>query len=136
MTTLLDHTTDTAIRAEGFTLRELFSNALYQMNEILLPSHCEGATHYDCQMIIHFGDPGPTALMIDFLSEALALTYIQKAVFCYVQFERLTERELTARLSGRWFSRLENEIKAVTFHKARVLHGDDGKWQSRIHFEL
>ena len=74
--------------------------------------------------------------MIDFLSEALALTYIQKAVFCYAYFEVLNRNELAGDLYGRWFGKLENEIKAVTFHEAQLRRDAFGKWATPVLFDL
>ncbi|MCO5723265.1 archease [Robiginitalea marina] len=135
MTARLAHTTDVAIWAEGYSLQELFRAALREMNEVLLPGSCTGVTHYDCNMRIRLQAADATALLIDFLSEALALTYIQKAIFCYVYFERLTEREVAANLYGAWFGEVENEIKAVTWHEARVQQVE-GKWQTPVLFDL
>jgi SHS2 domain-containing protein len=85
------------------------------------------------RMRLQAGDT--TALLIDFLSEALALTYIQKTIFCYVYFERLSGREVAANLYGAWFGAVENEIKAVTWHEARVQRVE-GKWQTPVLFDL
>jgi SHS2 domain-containing protein len=135
MTARLAHTADVAIWAEGFSLQELFRAALGEMNEVLLPGHCTGVTHYDCNMRMRLQAGDTTALLIDFLSEALALTYIQKAIFCYVYFERLSGREVAANLYGAWFGAVENEIKAVTWHEARVQRVE-GKWQTPVLFDL
>jgi SHS2 domain-containing protein len=132
----LDHTSDVAILAEGFSHRELYSNALWQMNEVLLPGHCAKAKHYDCVMRVHIHAPDPTALLIDFLSEALALTYIQKALFCHVYFDAFGNSELSARLYGRWYGCLENEIKAVTYHEANVSRDYAGRWATPVLFDL
>ena len=136
MTVILDYTTDVTISAEGFSLKELFTNALHHMGEVLQPGYCEKATHYDSNMCIQLHAEDPTTLLIDFLSEVLALTYSQKAIYCYVYFETLTDRELAATLYGKWFGKLENEIKSCTYHEARVRQEDDGRWQTPIIFEM
>lgn len=132
----LDHTSDVAIYAEGFSRRELYSNALWQMNQILLPGHCQKAEHYDCLLRVHVRAPDPTALLIDFLSEALALTYIQKALFCYTYFDVMGTTELRARLYGNWYGHVENEIKAVTYHEAHVSRDNSGRWATPVLFDL
>jgi len=136
MTTTLDHTSDVAIFAQGFSRKELYSNALWQMNEVLLPGYCRKAKHYDCLLSLHIHAPDPSALIIDFLSEALALTYIQKALFCSVYFDELSNTELNARIYGRWYGCLENEIKAVTYHEAHVSRDQTGRWTTPVLFDL
>lgn len=136
MSALLEHTSDIAIQAEGYSLKEVFSSALGQMNEVLLPRYCRTVEHYDCHFRIQLRGEDPTVLLIDFLSEALALTYIQKALFCRVDFEALTWKELAGNLYGRWYPQLENEIKAVTFHEAHLRRNPFGKWGTPVLFDL
>lgn len=136
MTALLDHTSDVAILAEGYSQKNLFSNALWQMNNVLLPGYCGGTRHYDCKMRLRLHGSDPTVLLVDFLSEALALTYIQRAIFCYVHFEVLNRTLLAGHLYGRWYKELDNEIKAVTYHEANVSQDAIGKWTSPILFDL
>lgn len=136
MCALLEHTTEIAIQAKGYSLKEVFSSALRQMNQVLLADHCLEADHYDCRFRIHLHGEDPTVLLVDFLSEALTLTYIQKALFCGVSFEVLTRNELVGDLYGRWYGQLENEIKAVTFREAHLQRGSIGKWETPILFDL
>lgn len=136
MAALLEHTSDIAILAKGYRLEEVYADALRQMNEVLLPGHCEGPRHYDCQMHLCLRGEDPTALLIDFLSDVLALTYIQKAIFCEALFESLSRREVAVDLFGRWYGRLENEIKAVTYHEAHLSRDPFGKWTTPVLFDL
>ncbi|MEJ2585829.1 MAG: archease [Robiginitalea sp.] len=135
MSALLEHTSDLAIQAEGYSLEELFSNALWQMNELLLPGYCEATDHYDCHIRIQIEEEDPTVLLIEFLSEALTLTYLKKALFCYAYFEVLNQKELAGNLFGRWYGKLENEIRAVTYHEAQIRRGQDGQWGTPVLFD-
>ncbi len=139
MAPMLEHTTDVAIRVEGTTLSRLFANALGEMNQILSPGTCLKPRHADCFMEFEIKAPDPTALLVDFLSECLALTYIQKALFCFVHFfqiEQIDPSTLKARIYGRWYKTLENEIKAVTFHGADVRQNEEGNWETTLLFDL
>jgi len=136
MTGILEHTSGIAIWAEGYSKKELYANALWQMSEVLLPGHCSKIAHYDCLMRVRIQATDATSLLIDFLSEALALTYIQKAIFCYAYFDVLSETTLSARLYGRWFEHLANEIKAVTHHEANLSREHGGKWATPVLFDL
>ena len=136
MATTLEHTSDVAILTEGYSLKELYSNALWQMNEVLVPGYCQKTDHYDCLFRVRLHAQEPTVLLIDFLSEVLALTYIQKAIFCYACFDKMSGTELSARLYGRWYGSLENEIKAVTYHEAHISQDHAGKWTTPVLFDL
>ena len=132
----LEHTSDAAIWTEGTSKKELFADALWQMSDLLLPGHCQKIAHYDCLMRVRMQAVDDTALLIDFLSEALALTYIQKALFCHVYFDLLTDKKLSARLYGRWYDQLANEIKAVTYHEAEITRAREGRWATPVLFDL
>lgn len=132
----LEHTSDMAIWAEGYSKKELFANALWQMSDMLLPGLCQKRAHYDCLMRVRIHAVDATALLIDFLSEALALTYIQKALFCHVYFDQLSDTKLSARLYGRWYDHLANEIKAVTYHEANITREQGGRWTTPVLFDL
>lgn len=139
MTPMLEHTTDVAIQVEGPTLSHLFANALWEMNQVLSPDVCLKPRHADCCMEFEIKAPDPTTLLVDFLSECLALTYIQKALFCFVHFfqiEQVDPSTLKARIYGRWYKTLENEIKAVTFHGADVRQNPEGNWETTLLFDL
>lgn len=139
MAPMLEHMTDVAIRVEGRTPARLFAHALEEMNQILSPETCRNPRHADCFMEFEIRAPDPTALLVDFLSECLALTYIQRALFCYVHFfeiEQIDPTTLRARIYGRWYKTLENEIKAVTFHGADVRQNGEGNWETTLLFDL
>jgi SHS2 domain-containing protein len=136
MAAILERTSDIAIWAEGYSSRELYANALWQMSDLMMPGHCQKAAHYDCLMRVDIHAPNPKSLLIDFLSEALALTYIQHALFCHVYFDVLNESHLRARLYGRWFGNLEKKIRAVTYHGARITKQHGGRWGTPVVFDL
>lgn len=136
MATMLEHMTDVAIQVEGPTLSGLYANALGEMNHILSPETCLNPRHADCCMEFELKAPDPTTLLVDFLSECLALTYIHKALFCFVHFHEIDLHQLRACLYGRWYTELENEIKAVTFHGADVHQNQEGNWETTLLFDL
>lgn len=136
MATLLEHTTDVAVRVTGQTLTGVFASGLEAMNQILAPQCCLSPKQADCCMDVALKAPDPTALLVDFLSECLALTYIHKTLFCFVHFDQLEPTRLQARLYGHRFGCLENEIKAVTFHTADLCQNREGVWETPLLFDL
>ena len=131
-----EHVSDLVLHAWGTSRKEVFRSALREMNEVLKPGACDGPRHSDYCTRIELESPDAVALLVDFLSEALALSLIEKSLFCYVYFERLEERRLSARLFGRWHDGLENEIKAVTYHEAALKRNADGRWVAHILCDL
>ena len=136
MPATIGHVTDLVLHATGTTRKAVFKNTLRQMNEVLKPGACQGLRHSDCCMRVRLAAPDATALLVDFLSEALALSLIQKALFCFVHFDLLEERRLSARLFGRWHYGLENEIKAITYHEAELKKHPGGPWEATILCDL
>ncbi len=136
MAQMLEHTTDVAVQVTGKTLAGVFTSGLEAMNRILAPGLCHSPSTADCCMELALKAPDPTALLVDFLSECLALTYIHKVLFCYVHFEQLEPTKLRARLHGNRFRSLENEIKAVTFHGAELRQDQEGMWGTPLLFDL
>ncbi len=136
MPATVEHISDVVLHATGINRKTVFKNALRRMNEILKPDGCKGPRHSDCCIRMEIVAPDAVALLVDFLSEALALSLIQKTLFCYVYFDLLEERRLSARLFGRWHDGLENEIKAVTYHEAELRRNEDGRWIANIICDL
>jgi SHS2 domain-containing protein len=136
MAATIEHVSDIVLHAWGTTRKEVFRSALCEMNEVLKPGGCNGPRHSDYCTRIRIESPDSVALLVDFLSEVLALSLIQKSLFCYVYFELLEEHRLSARLFGRWHDGLENEIKAVTYHEAELRRNSNGRWIANILCDL
>lgn len=123
---------DVVLHAWGTSREEVFSAALRELNEVLKPGACGGPRHSDCCMRIEVESPDAVALLVDFLSRALALSQVQKSLFCYVYFDQLEERRLSARLFGRWHDGLKNPVRAVSYHEAALKRNADGRWVAHI----
>lgn len=133
---MLEHTTDVAVLVSGKTLAGVFASALEAMNQVLAPGGCGETEPADCALDLELNAPDPTALLVDFLSECLALTYIERVLFCKVRFERLDPTRLKARLHGNRYGALENEIKAVTYHGADLRQNAEGLWATPLLFDV
>lgn len=130
------HTADVEIEVSGRTLQELFTKSLEAMCDILKEGGCKNITHFDCSVRVVVSSSDCTGLLIDFLSEVLSLSNIQKSLFCNVYFSELTENNLEAQLFGIWFDHFDREIKGVTYHEARVKKNDDNNWETHIIFDI
>lgn len=136
MTKFVEHIADLAIQVCAPTFEGLFKLGLEAMNGILKKDACQRFTHYDHTSRVVIRSTDRTSLLIDFLSEVLALSYIQKTLFCNVYFNELTETKLDAQLWGIWFDHFDEEIKGVTYHEAQVKCSEQNIWSTNIIFDI
>ncbi len=120
---LIPHTADLRILVHGKSLKELFENALHGMFE------AKGArpTNQICKNRPIRAD-GPTTedLLVDFLSDALAMSDTNNEVYERIEWKSFSETEAQAVLSGRKVSRFDLDIKAVTYHDLEITEDKDG----------
>ena len=131
---VVPHTGDYQIEVAGQTLAELFSSALAGLSDFLLarvPTENRPATR-----TVELSADNPTELLINFLSEALALSQTNKEIYTTVEFSKLDERQLSAKLIGCRVDKFDDEIKAVTYHGAQVVKNQAGEWQTGILFDI
>ncbi|PRX54642.1 archease [Flagellimonas meridianipacifica] len=130
------HTADLALKVEGYTLKELFVNSLKGMNNILKSGFCDEVKRFDSQMTIEVSSESKTELLINFLSDVLALTNIQKSIFCGIYFSYFSETRVVAQLFGTWFCCFDEDIKGITYHEAHVSRNKNGKFETCIIFDV
>jgi len=130
---ILPHTADLRIRARGKTREELFLNALRGMSAVLQPLDAVRGRPAavsrgggDVRREVKLSSPDSASLLIDFLSEALALSQINREVYTDVTFDELAEKSLRGTLIGLPVSGLEKDIKAVTYHGVEIRETDAG----------
>ena len=119
-----EHTADLRLRVRASSLEELFTDALQGLMTVVDP---EGATAESVSAGISIEAPDPTALLVDFLNEALTRAHVDRQRYARVTFERLTETALLACLEGVRVARFGEDVKAVTYHDAEVRE-EDGTW--------
>lgn len=135
---ILSHTADVRVKAEGSTLEELFCAALEGMAEIQSAQRIRQLAEKSEKLTkeIRIASADATALLVDFLSETLAQSHIEKAVFDAVKFIKLSNEELEAEISGECAEGFEEDIKAVTYHGARIIKNDAGNYEVTILFDI
>ncbi|MBU6388455.1 archease [Patescibacteria group bacterium] len=126
------HTADVRMQVSGTTLRAVFKDALAGMTALAKP-HGRGAP---VVRAVAVSAPDSTALLVDFLNEVLLLMLTRREAYTSVAFEQLGNHELTARLTGRKAEGFGNDIKAVTYHEARIECGASGIWSTTIIFDI
>jgi len=142
----LSHTADIKIRVYGKNLKEIIDNSLLALKNFWGPK----LKKTKIEKKIKITSNNEVNLLIDFLSEVLAQTYIKKTIF--VKFEprikpnqkqintsnnirvdlrknlrRSMYYSLFGKIVGYKFISLSKDIKAITFHQA-ILNKINGKY--------
>jgi SHS2 domain-containing protein len=131
---VLPHTADYKVKVFGNTKEELFSNAVLAMNEGLKPHLSPG--NEKIKRLTSLNSTDPAALLVDFLSEVLYLTQVNKEVYNELKLYSLTDSQLAVELTGQKVEGFGEDIKAVTYHDLDVHQRDDGSWEAIILFDI
>ena len=102
------------------------------MSKLLLPNYCDDNNDYTIESKLEVSSLDTTALLIDFMSDVLTLSYTKKAVFCKVEVSSIDKNHLTATIYGNEINGFEEDIKAVTYHEAEVIKNDEGIWETLV----
>ncbi|MBI2099611.1 archease [Candidatus Uhrbacteria bacterium] len=145
---ILPHTADLKIRVRGESKKELFSNSLRAMFMAMRPKAADcaweavgGADTLKCAELgivrqIKLKSVDEKALLVDFLSEALALSDANNEAYLGAEIVNLSETEIEARILGLPVSSFEEEeIKAVTHHGIEIKKTKDG-FETEIIFDV
>jgi len=130
---ILEHKADLKIRAFGKNQEEVFSNLLYGMIEAMRPELKEPEeSSIKTIEVKSFDLP---ALLVDFLSEALYQIQADKEVFKDIQFDKITETELKAKVIAKKVQGFGEEVKAVTHHDLEIIK-DNSTWRATVLFDI
>ncbi len=132
----MPHTADVRLKASGETLPQLFKTCLEGMNKLLKPGFCHDNRVLDVYDKIDISAMDSTVLLIDFLSEVLTLSNVNKAVYCECDIEKMSDHELKGLLKGKNVEGFDNDIKAVTYHEADVQLNEHGDFETIIVFDI
>jgi SHS2 domain-containing protein len=131
---ILPHTADLQIRAYGKDLQELFCNSLKGMFESIGPVYSDGKG--TCGRSFDVTSHDLDSLLVDFLSEALALCDIHGEVYTCLEITHISETRVSGTLAGKKIKNFsEGEIKAVTHHGLKVEKQGE-MWVAEILFDL
>ena len=134
---ILPHTADTRISVTGDTAKQLFRSALEGLAHIQKKNFCKQQNGlFFRRDVIQIKSPDITGLLIDFLSEVLTLSQINKIVYCEVTFYKFWETELKASVKGNKVNYFDEDVKAVTYHEAEVRRNRDNQFETVIIFDI
>lgn len=120
----LDHTADLCFEVIAGSYPELLGEALCAMTEWIGPEWKNGAV----ERPFRIEAPDRVALLVDLLNEALALSQIHREAYDALSIRSSGEEFIEGAFLGRAISGARDEIKAVTWHGAKVEERADGSW--------
>jgi SHS2 domain-containing protein len=120
----ISHTADLALRVWGKNLEALFVNAAAGMTTLMIDTALEGGVSVTRSLSIEAMDA--EALLVEWLSEVAYLAESEGAVFHLFSIAHITETELKAVLQGQLPGKLKRTIKAVTYHRLKIIKTDRG----------
>jgi SHS2 domain-containing protein len=130
---VVEHTADYKILVRGKTLADLFQSALIGMMDFLKPTQMEKTT---VSRLLKIASADHTTLLIDFLSEVLLLANTHKEIYHKVDFKKLGETELEAKLVGHKVKEFKDDIKGVTYHEAEIKQSKNGGLETAVVFDI
>ncbi|HUW72175.1 MAG TPA: archease [Candidatus Humimicrobiaceae bacterium] len=130
---ILEHKADLKIRAFGENKKELFLNMLSAMAKSQKP---EIKITKKVKRKIKINSPDLSALLVDFLNEALYLSQVNKEVYSSVIFKKITDRKVEGELTGQKLERFGEDIKAVTYHNLDIHQLSNGGWEANVLFDI
>jgi len=120
----LEHTADVRMKIKAKSREELFSEALRGLIDYLKPVRKKDAR--EVRRKFRITSPDETALLVDFLSEALRIALTRKEAYHDLSIEKLSRREFQGEFIGRPVEAFQDDIKAVTYHEARLREDGEG----------
>jgi len=129
----LEHKADLKIRAFGKTKEELFLNMLLGMEESLKPAQKEKK---EIIRKIKIKSLDLTALLVDFLNEALYLNQIRKEIYFKAGFSKFSDTELEGEFIGKEVENFGEDIKAATYNDLNIRQNEDGYWEAIVVFDI
>ncbi len=130
---ILEHKADLKIKVFGKTKEEVFLNMLLGMSESMKPE-IEAGTRVKREIKIESLDL--SALLVDFLSEALYQSQVNKETYNSVKFSKLSDNYLEGELIGQKAERFGEDIKAVTHHNLEINQNKTGTWEAIVLFDI
>jgi SHS2 domain-containing protein len=131
---ILDHLSDLKMEIQAESLEKLYEEALKAVSD-LMAEVSSLAKESRSREVVRWGRLGPSEDLIEFLSEALSLMHLKKAV-CFVEWIRFGEDCHEASLEFIRTDGFKMDVKAVTYHEALVEELEKGGWRSVLILDI
>ena len=133
---LLPHTDDIRIRATGATLEELFLNAARGMMSVIRKDHERLDPDPKRKRSFRISSLDRETLLIEFLSELLAMIDTENELYPTLTITELHERRLRAEGVGAPVDAFDEDVKAVTYHDLAITEHPDGTYETTITLDV
>lgn len=130
------HTSDMRLMVEAGDMPSLFEAALEGMNHVISEGFSDRDIEMTEQISISIESEDPAMMLVDFLSDVLSLTHLNKCIFCRIEFFLLTDKRMEGLLSGAKVAAFDRDVKAVTYHEAKITTNERGNYQTVIVFDI
>ena len=133
---ILPHTADVRLKVVGQSLEDLFWESLKGMNELIHGGFCKKQMKVTLQESLKLTALNSTLLLVYFLSEILTLSHIHHAIFCKVEFKKLSDTILEAKIYGTKTGAIEKDVKAVSYHEAKIQKNKKDFYETTLIFDI
>ncbi len=131
----LEHPADLKIRAFGWDLTELFTNAALAMMEFLYGKNiCRDAPRRVSTEMISTQSRDLSSLLVDWLSEILYLSDTNNRAYTEFKINKISETKIEAEV-GSYPAKAIEDIKAVTYNELKI-EKQDGLWVAEVVFDI
>ena len=134
--TIVEHTADLGIRVRGASLRDLFENAGHALTHLMVQGPFPKETS---PVRISLESLDLEDLMVRWLGEILYLFAGDHLIVSSIHLISLGPHRLEADLETSPFDpdrhKIQQEIKAVTYHQVRIAQEED-RWEATVLFDL
>ena len=134
--TIIPHIADVRLHIKGNTLQELFLAGMEGMAQISKKDFCKAFKTFPQEHSVSINAQDVTSLLIDFLSEVLTHSHVERAIFCKADFSELSPTALRAKIFGAKTNHFDEDIKAVTYHEAQVKKNKRGLYETTIVLDI
>lgn len=131
---ILPHPADIRVQAFGKTKEELFLNAMLGMNAVLKPKIKDKKEKRKNKIKIESVDLN--ALLVDFLSEVLYLSQVNKEIYTDIKFNKFSDKELAGELIGNKVESFGEDIKGVTYHGLKIEKNKRGLYEATLLLDI
>lgn len=133
---LLEHTADIRILAKGDNRRSLFTAALKGLCEVMKPGYKDVSDESGPGYEFKLDSVDISALLIDFLAEALSIMQTYNVLLPGVKFENIDNHSVSGKFQGFPVRAFDEDVKAVTYHEAEVVRNDKNDFEAIIVLDL
>ena len=132
MIEIIEHTADIRLRITATSREDLFREAMRGTIALLQPQRGERKVQRDVR--IEASDL--TALLVDFLNEALSNAHARREAYDDARISSLTDNRVEARLLGTEAIAFGADVKAVTYHEADIRRDAHGQWYTILVYDI